>query len=562
MLPDETLFSWCSRYHRMAANGLASSTCMQLFGHRRIGTAHDFPSRIDTFVLRSDGVLGDAEEIIRTRTLLPYYLVFKDRDLANQAVLALRSTGIGSLKFQLGLLTSGFGAAHPLKSCPECERSDRSQYGWRYWHRAHQLPGVWVCLKHQTFLKVTPIKVDQLGRFEWITPGGTVCESLTMFMQERDAARQHGWLTKLGEISLTLLDCHVAAFANPAQISYCLMSRLQTLGLARPSGRICWSKVRPWLTSLSENMAGVPDFQRQNESLLQTQLGRMLAGRGLMHPLRYLIWVSLWFESLEDFSQTYQSAVMPLRDDFNEILVQTPTETVNLKHAAQSGVLESVRRGGLTVTAASRTLGVSYSTMAAWAARARIASPRRPKILDAFRWEIAINALREGQDKKEVARRCQISTVTVTRILRTVPDLQTHWHQMRQEERRVTARREWDELIQRFAQVGIKAIRQMAPATYAWLRRNDKDWLDASLTRVRPQVGSNNAENRMIRADAHLAKVLQRAIAICPMSTEDELLLALGREVPPIRNVLRYPARWPLTVRVLEDALGRFGYTR
>jgi len=139
-LPDETLFSWCSRYHRLAANGLDRTTCLQLFGHVRIGSAHDFPGRIDALVARSKGSLGSAEQVIRDRTLLPFYWPFKPSDLARQSVAAMRGNGIAHLKYRLGLLTSGLGAAHPLKSCPECMQADLEGHGWAYMV-ADALPG-------------------------------------------------------------------------------------------------------------------------------------------------------------------------------------------------------------------------------------------------------------------------------------------------------------------------------------------------------------------------------------------------------------------------------------
>jgi hypothetical protein len=48
-LPDETLFSLCSRYHRASGNQLPTTTCKALFGHKLQGAAHDFPARLNHF---------------------------------------------------------------------------------------------------------------------------------------------------------------------------------------------------------------------------------------------------------------------------------------------------------------------------------------------------------------------------------------------------------------------------------------------------------------------------------------------------------------------------------
>ena len=48
--------------------------------------------------------------------------------------------------------------------------ADLAKYGWRYWHLAHQYPGVWACAEHGTFLRESNIKATGVGRFQWHLP--------------------------------------------------------------------------------------------------------------------------------------------------------------------------------------------------------------------------------------------------------------------------------------------------------------------------------------------------------------------------------------------------------
>ncbi len=116
-LPQETLYSLASRYHHISGNILPSDTSRQLFGHWRQGSMHDMPSRIDEFVLRTEGILGDAERIVREHTLLPYYFPYRTNLESANAIAAVRRGGVGGLKGQLGILASRLGASHPLKLC-------------------------------------------------------------------------------------------------------------------------------------------------------------------------------------------------------------------------------------------------------------------------------------------------------------------------------------------------------------------------------------------------------------------------------------------------------------
>ena len=119
-LPGETLFSLCSRQHRLWGYGLSSRSTEILFGGKRLGTRHDFPSGLDAFVLRTEGQLGSAVEIARDRTLLRFYRPFFRKAEIDYAIWTMRGPAVAHLKFRLGLLTSRFRANHPLKACVAC----------------------------------------------------------------------------------------------------------------------------------------------------------------------------------------------------------------------------------------------------------------------------------------------------------------------------------------------------------------------------------------------------------------------------------------------------------
>lgn len=68
-LPCETFFSLVSRHHHLWGHGLASQTNFMLFGKKRGGTHHDFPSCIDDFTRRTEFRYGSAEIVCSQHTL-------------------------------------------------------------------------------------------------------------------------------------------------------------------------------------------------------------------------------------------------------------------------------------------------------------------------------------------------------------------------------------------------------------------------------------------------------------------------------------------------------------
>ena len=171
-LPDETLFSACSRTHRVSCQALSRATCMALFGHPRNGSQHDFPGRVGEFVERTGGAFGiSASDLITEHTVFRFYMAWCSEQATNAAINSMTgSGGIGALKMNLGLPSSRLRANHPLKFCPICLSQDKKMHGAGYWHLAHQYPGVWICLAHDCGLVESNIKATGVGRFDWHLP--------------------------------------------------------------------------------------------------------------------------------------------------------------------------------------------------------------------------------------------------------------------------------------------------------------------------------------------------------------------------------------------------------
>jgi hypothetical protein len=116
-----------------------------LFGGRRLGTHHDFPSGLEHFAGRTAGELGTVREVAVQRMLLKFFLPFLGADVAGDAVATVRGKSVAHLKLRLGLLTSRYRAHHPLKACRACMARDLEEHQTAYWHIEHQYPGVSHC---------------------------------------------------------------------------------------------------------------------------------------------------------------------------------------------------------------------------------------------------------------------------------------------------------------------------------------------------------------------------------------------------------------------------------
>lgn len=545
--PDETIFSWCSRYHRLAASAFDRVTALHLFGTAQTAITHDFTAHLDTLATRANGVLGSSLEIVQQRTLLPFYLPFKPARIGLEAISAMQGYGIAHMKYRLGLLTSGLGAAHPLKFCPHCMQEDQRQNGWSFWRRSQQLPGVWLCRKHLQTLQVS----SQKGRAGWLLPSEDHCQTVPI-LQGLSLSSQD-WLLKLDCMSSEVILYPPGSLDDPVRIGDIFRRRLDELGLTKASGRLRKSSLDPKLGELSRHLSYLPELAHQSDPrLLHSQLLRLLSGRSLTHPLRYLVWITTWFNSFDEFLQAYRveakkSAAVRVTPDAEL------TSRIGLSRS-QKYFLEKALQGSISLSAAAKAANVDYTTMAHWASKQAHEPKRRPKTLIQPCLHEAITRLTEGQDKKRVALALGISTVSVTRILRTVPNLQAQWHAVRHEQRRAQARDSWSQVVGLQAFLGIKGLRCLQPAAYAWLYRNDRMWLIASTQSIGKRKGSNHASVRIENSDARIATTLRNLACKFPAIkkwSQDEI----SRSIPKINQVLHSPEQWPETIKALNSLL-------
>jgi hypothetical protein len=545
--PDEIVFSWCSRYHHLAVNGLAAATCTQLFGGRRRGVVHDFPDAIGTLAHRAAGSLGTAQQIVRDRTLLCFYAPFRGPSLVDRAQAQMIQGPVGHLKYQLGLLTSGLGAAHPLKACPACMTSDQREYGVAHWRLAHQLPSSWFCPIHGEPLLVSPLKLNQRARFQWalpadagLMPWGAAQAPATC----RDVGR------RMARIGPALCGLPTGRLSSAKSIARALQIGLSRKGAEGSSGRVCWLALNLHLHSHAAALSHLPPFALQMDTAAaRAQVARILSGRALTHPLRYVAWISMVFDCLEDFIDAYDASAPVV-----EKASSTSTPSVGVQDERAAAAVLALLDGKESLTSIAHRLAVDPATVAAWSAKAGIASARRPKKLIEARWLSAIAMLSEGQPKADVARRTGVAEVTVTRILRTVPGLQARWHEVQHEAARAQARQAWLEIAAAAAFLGRTAARRAEPAAFAWLYRNDRAWLQQQAARFSAAPSGNGAVARQRRADERYARGLSEAalnagptMRVASLRASDWAITA-----PGLRKVLKEPQRWPLTMEALR----------
>lgn len=555
--PDETLFSLVSRHHRLSGNVLVSATCSQIFGHPQQGSAHDFPSRIDEFVRRTHGAFGDTEYIIRHHTILPFFLPFRSQHDADNAIAAMRGSGIGSLKFSLGLLTSRFRAHHPLKACLECMAEDEVRFGTAYWHRAHQLPGTWACLSHGSQLMESVVKSTGVERFGWHLPSIQILRCST----ETGRAISADDLTIFQRIATSALcvanlprDFMFDPLILLNAYDYALREKQMLRGA---SGHRKLDAICPSFLGHITPLRQLAEFQALPNSVdeARSQIARLLTfPRTGTHPIRHLVLIDWLFGSWNGFWEVYRNAGH---------IRQTSAEDCSPKirpDSKKNRFIDLVTDGALSVSAAGAQLHIDPATAMVWAASASIKTKRRAKLLKPDLLAKVIKALYRGADKEKVAQQFDISVSTVTRILRTEIGLQCRWHEVRDAKARTRARKNWLNVLRNNPNTSLKTIRLLEPAAYAWLYRNDKAWLAQQASEVAQTARKgNHSKVDWNKRDSILAQKIEvAALYISNQNPGQPIKLwAIYQQVPELKAKLSKIENFPLTSQALKLAITR-----
>ena len=551
-LPDETLFSWCSRYHRLSGNYLAATTCKALFGHARQGCAHDLPSRVSHFSRITGGLLGTAEEIVRGRTMLPFYLPFAAPETAVAAIEAMSGPSIGSLKFQLGLLTSRFRANHPLKACPSCMAEDRSRAATAYWHREHQWPAVWICRRHRVWLATSDLKSTGVGRFQWTLPD----ERHLSIRSDSDGIE--GPVAALADAATSLAALDASVHLAPQAVKRALRGALRSRGLMAGDGaeRLNLRAIGLEYGAFVRALHVVPALRALPTTAdgAAAEVGRLTYGRQSgAHVIRYLALVAWLFPTFDRFVEAFEAPVPPeaTQSEDAEATSEHSGQPSNPRRQALLDLLTS----GSSPSGAARKLGVDPATAMAWAATAGIATKGRPQLLRGEARAQTIAALRTGASKLDAASVAKVSVEIITKLLRTEIGLRDDWRSAQLAQARRRARNLWLQVIADNPLLGAKAVRLLEPAASAWPYRNDKQWLDGQVSRLSRAESKGGSTVDWDSRDLTLAAEVQRVGAALAADVPGTRLKLwqLYQRIPELKAKLARLDRLPLTRAAIQS---------
>jgi TniQ len=159
---DEILGSWLARLClHMGRGAWIVLSRMAGYGRRIERSFFAMADFSEKFTALLDILETTYEEVVMQLTLLPYWLAF---EAAYPSAGTLPGTANLPRVAGVGEYGRRFLRSASPRWCPICLESDLSEVGEPYWHRAHQLPNVFVCCKHRCALRTSCPKCGRTVR--------------------------------------------------------------------------------------------------------------------------------------------------------------------------------------------------------------------------------------------------------------------------------------------------------------------------------------------------------------------------------------------------------------
>ena len=412
-----------------------------------------------------------------------------------------------------------------------------------YWHRGHRVG-----------LVASDLKATGVSRFHWILPGPS---QFPVFNDALPPSISFAF----AEMVIGLVSRR-ALVLSPATLRETYRQGLRNMGLLGATGRRLMhdeagrryaSFVSP-LVPISQ-LDGLPSTERSAAAEIARLIGPVRSG---IHPLRHLSLATWLFESTNAFLEQYEATqrkrgVFEAEDDAFE---QTSTAIEN--DGRKSNFL-ALLRAGASVSRAAREIGIDTTTGIVWAAVQGIATPRRPKLLKRGVRDVLMRLLRRGISKARAAAVGKVSVQTITTLLRSEVGLHEAWRQAQFANARRRSRRRWLRCITANPHSGVKAARLAAPSAYAWLYRNDRDWLAEQTNAMHKAIRNPLARVDWDSRDRQVSDMVRQvALRLHEEAPGRPLkLFLIYQQLPELKAKLFKLDRLPLTRTALLEVLGK-----
>lgn len=399
---------------------------------------------------------GRVESITDDHTIWPFYRPFLPRDVATRAWRRITHGPKGALQLVLGDSTSRLPGHRRLKFCAACAADDEAEVGRPYYHVDHQLPVIQVCERHG-------LPLTQVGA---AIPGPGAFNAARQIHGELPTAVGVGGEERLSNFANALINARLPNLDHRLLVD-AYLERLKALDLVTRAGRIRYKFLidRMEETYSNDCLSRLSKSRDEIQQWIHSILFNCSRGH---HPIKHLLVIGAIYGSFGEFLRGAKQLELPFHS----------LAKFDQKPDVHEAIRTALNDPAASMTTIARRSKVTVTTCVTHAKRLGIVVKTRPKILTP-KEEAKIQRLAaHGWSAQTIANRSSVSVVTVYRAIRSNLSAEHTWKEARANNERKRHRLVWTRKLKATTGAGVNTLRGQAQATYAWLYRHDREWLN------------------------------------------------------------------------------------
>lgn len=485
---DEVLYSVLARYHVRSGNTSYKATMKDLFGSTSVTAVMDLPSNIQNLVNNMPLSSRYTEEyLIKSHTLFLFYSAFLPPERSEQIFESMKGDNGGSIYSRTGIMASSIVLNQYFKFCPVCIKEDKLRYGELYWHRVHQIPGVLICPKHHVPLYNSQVLVRGYNKHEYKAAGEENCVEPDIAVKYSDDAFEK--LIRLAEDAQVLLN---SDFEKRSIEWYKeqYLAKMMKMGFATSNGKVHQKDfIKEFIDYYGEKFLDIVQSRINIDNDSNWLMDMIRKKNKTAHPIRHLLLsrflgislLDLFYNKME--YKPFGDGPWPCLNAAAGHYLKPVVCDLKVSHSTDLKC---------PVGTFSCTCGFVYTRSGpdeSEDARYRFG---RIKAFGTV-WEEKLKELvNQKLSLRETARLLGVDANTVKKYARKL-GLTTYWEKRSETDSecdndgnsyssmnldRNYYREKWKELRKQYPEMGKTQLRQIDNALFAWLYRNDREWLN------------------------------------------------------------------------------------
>ncbi|MBO1513553.1 TnsD family Tn7-like transposition protein [Metabacillus bambusae] len=511
----ELLYSILARYHVRSGNISPKATVEELFGSRSVTAVLDLPANVDRLI--SNLPIGSnytAERLIVKNTLYPFYSAFLPPERTKITLQSMKGNSGGGIHSRTGIMASTIKENRYLRVCKECSMESLKIYGEIYWKRIDQVPGIIICPKHKVLLSDSKVLVHHDNKHEFISATIDNC----------NLSDEYTNLTSIEEVIesefipkyIQLVD-NVGKLLNnrypnkpPEWFFSQYIERLKMMGLANTNGSVRQKELRgQFIEFYGESLLEIVQSPiNDNDSSWLSMMVRK--PRKTVHPIRHLLMIQFLGITLEEL-WSVENDYLPFGKA--PFLCLNAGADHYLKPVVTNMTIRYDNKIKRPVGTFSCSCGFVYARSGPDSSEEYRYKVGRVKEFGQI-WEAKLKELlQKDLSLREIARRLKVDVNTVKKYGQKLREGEVELSSEGQNDviNKEGFREEWLDLQKKYPEKSKTELRKDNSRTYAWLYRNDREWLNTNSPKKR-QIPTVNNRVDWDKRDEEILKVVKAVV--------------------------------------------------